>query len=326
MDLRSILGQIPCVALTATATEKTLSVIQEDLAMHNCKKVILSPHKKNIKYSVVEISHAKDYEKNFTWLVNLIKDKQQDTAKFLIFFKKMTYLTEVYEYLNSELKGDGYVNYDPKGTNDDRNHLFEMYHMKVQEEVKENIVNTFMDPNGHIRVVLCSSSFSMGLNLRDVDLVIHYGVPSDLDDYLQQTGRAGRDSSHQAHAIVLRHKQCLLGKNIKPEMKLVVKTRGCRRVALYQSYVPGIEPLETRHNCCDNCAHMCDCQPNCDGMTPPIVAQILLNLQHKESDDSTDENNEYDDIVMSESDDEIIELYRRAKPSAIIYTGDSDSD
>ena len=49
--------------------------------------------------------------------------------------------------------------------------MVEMYHMKTQDEVKENIIKTFMDPSSHLHVVLCSASFSMGLNLRSLDYV-----------------------------------------------------------------------------------------------------------------------------------------------------------
>ena len=136
--------------------------------MDDCHEVIVPPYKENIKYSVIDVGDSKNYEQNLGWLVRLLRQEKIQTPRILLFFRKMTYLTGAYEFLDDELGSDGYINYAEHGCNDDRNHLLEMYHMKVQDEVKENIVKTCMDITGHIRVVLCSSSFSMGLNLRDV--------------------------------------------------------------------------------------------------------------------------------------------------------------
>ena len=63
-----------------------------------------------------------------------------------------------------------------------------MYMMKTDELVKDSIVKSFVDTSSHLRLVFCSSSFSMGLNLRGLETVIHYGVPTNFDEYLQQTG------------------------------------------------------------------------------------------------------------------------------------------
>lgn len=72
--------------------------------------------------------------------------------------------------------------------------------------MKESICTSYQNPNGNIRVVLCSTSFSMGLDVKGVDTVVHYGPANDIDDYLQETGRAGRDPLIQSHAILLLYK------------------------------------------------------------------------------------------------------------------------
>ena len=106
--------------------------------------------------------------------------------------------------------------------------LFQMYHMKTEETLKKNILNSFMDTNGHVRIVLCSTSFSMGLDLRDVPYVVHYGPSNDLSSYLQETGRCAWDQSIQGQAVLLKYPRCLSSSNITGEMKEYMKTRGCR--------------------------------------------------------------------------------------------------
>ena len=58
------------------------------------------------------------------------------------------------------------MNFTPAGPNDDRNRLFGMYHLKTDEEVKETDASSYQDPDGVTRVVLCSTSFSMGLDVK----------------------------------------------------------------------------------------------------------------------------------------------------------------
>ena len=106
----------------------------------------------------------------------------------IVFFRQISHLISTSAYVDHELGEHGYGNFDEDAVNDDRNHMIEMYMMKTDELVKDSIVKSFVDPSSHLRLVFCSSSFSMGLNLRGLETVIHYGVPTNFDEYLQQTG------------------------------------------------------------------------------------------------------------------------------------------
>jgi superfamily II DNA helicase RecQ len=304
--------------LTATATPATVKIIVKDLDMQGCVHINVSPHKENIKYSVVKVGRPDELEHNFSFLVKMIRELKINMPRIIIFFRQMSHLTNAFEYVDHELGKEGYHNYDPNGVNDDRNHLLEMFVMKTDELVKANIVKTFINPDGHIRVIFCSSSFSMGLNLRKLDMVIHYGVTTDLDDYIQQTGRAGRDENHQAHAVIFLHRDSLKGKNIKREVKDFVKTDRCRRVKLYEAYVNGITPIEPPHKCCDNCAKICNCSDDCDHLIPDVIQRLLDSKEDSVSSDSEGSNIDFN----SDSD---IEVYRSRKPVALLPSS-SDSE
>ena len=77
-----------------------------------------------------------------------------------------------------------YLDYQEDEKNDDRNRLIDMFHMKTSDVVKSSICKSYEDPAGHIRVVLCSTSFSMGLDVKGVDAVVQYGPANSLEDYI----------------------------------------------------------------------------------------------------------------------------------------------
>lgn len=102
------------------------------------------------------------------------------------------------------------------------------------------------------------------MDIPDVGRIFHYGPPSSIDEYIQETGRAGRDGRF-AHAIILRHKYALQG-IVSPEMKEYVSGKGCRRATLLKAF--NCEPtLEGTFYCCDNCTSplfesCCSCDSN----------------------------------------------------------------
>lgn len=58
---------------------------------------------------------------------------------------------------------------------------------------QQNIVGSFTKPDGTLRLVFITVAFSMGLDLPNVRRIVHWSPPDDLDMYVQEIGRAGRD-------------------------------------------------------------------------------------------------------------------------------------
>ena len=198
--------------------------------MSDVYRLTVDPNKQNIKYWVFETTRFRgDISKDFDWLVDLLRSEKENTPRMIIFFRKIDHISDVYEHLETSLGEKAYVNFSENETNDDRNRLFDMYHLKTDEEVKDYIASSYQKKDGNVRVVLCSMSFSIGLDVKGVTTVIHYGACNDLDDYLQESGRAGRQQLENCHAIIIKYKQCLSSKNITPKMKIFIKTDSCRR-------------------------------------------------------------------------------------------------
>ena len=53
------------------------------------------------------------------------------------------------------------------------------------------ILESLLVPSGVVRIIFATSSLGMGMNLQDVNTVVHYGSPCSLEDYFQESGRGG---------------------------------------------------------------------------------------------------------------------------------------
>ena len=74
------------------------------------------------------------------------------------------------------------------------------FHAGLPPEEKKTVQRRFI--GGDLRVIAATNAFGMGIDKPDVRLVIHADIPSSLENYLQEAGRAGRDQQ-QAHCVLL---------------------------------------------------------------------------------------------------------------------------
>ena len=205
VELRAIIGEVPVVALTATASPDGQKSLVKELKLFPCFSLILPPRKDNLKYIVHQLPKDADIAMYFGWLIDLLRINGKSTEKMIVFFHKIKMQSEANEYIDEELGPDGHVGDPP---HNDTTHLFEMYHMKTDECVKNSVLDHFGTEGGIMRCALASSSFSMGLNIKDIKYVIHFGPAMTLDDFLQETGRAGRNGE-QSYSIMLLYPRCL---------------------------------------------------------------------------------------------------------------------
>lgn len=75
------------------------------------------------------------------------------------------------------------------------------FHGKMERETKTANQNAFL--SGQARVMVATTAFGMGVDKKDIGLVIHYDISDSLENYVQEAGRAGRDEALQAECYVL---------------------------------------------------------------------------------------------------------------------------
>ncbi|MFE8695619.1 RecQ family ATP-dependent DNA helicase [Cytobacillus sp. FJAT-53684] len=167
-DVREKLGNPLTLALTATATPEVKEDLIESLGLGNWNEFIYSVDRPNISLSVETISSYQDKTER---LVELIKN----------------------------LKGPGIIYFSSKKVSEQMAVLLKergidkvmAYHGGMEQESRVLIQQQFL--HGQLDIICATSAFGMGINKGNIRYVIHFHMPLQLESYLQEIGRAGRD-------------------------------------------------------------------------------------------------------------------------------------
>lgn len=90
-----------------------------------------------------------------------------------------------------------YKKYDENGVEDlcklakERGFNAEFFHSDIEQKKKESVLEEFK--NGHINIVFATNAFGMGIDIPDIEIVIHYMIPESVEQFYQEIGRAGRN-------------------------------------------------------------------------------------------------------------------------------------
>ena len=172
--------RIPVSCFTATAKQKVISDIRE--YFKKCLDLDLELYatdatRENLRYGVL----FRETEEDKYWaLRSLIQTKNCPTIVYVSRTAKSRQLAE-------KLTSDGLPAKPYNG----------------RMEVLEKIENQEAFLRNEIKVIVATSAFGMGVDKKDVGLVIHYDISDSLENYVQEAGRAGRDENLEAECYVL---------------------------------------------------------------------------------------------------------------------------
>ena len=177
--VRETLPDVPVLALTATAPPEVVTDIQQRLGFSEPNVLRKSFHRENLYY-IVRRTDKKPEQ------IAHILSRVEGSA--IVYVRNRKRAQELAEWLNLQFPISN----------------IQYYHAGLTTKVRNERQQAWKE--GRTRVIVATNAFGMGIDKADVRLVIHHDLPSSLESYYQEAGRAGRDGK-TAYAVLLYNDQ-----------------------------------------------------------------------------------------------------------------------
>lgn len=179
---KNLTAPIPVSCFTATAKQKVISDIRDyfqDKLGVELELFTSAASRENLRYVVL---HQETEADKYNVLRSLIEQKDCPTIVYVSRTRRTWELAE-------KLTSDGFPARPYNG----------------RMAPADKIANQDAFIRGDVRIIVATSAFGMGVDKKDVRLVVHYDISDSLENYIQEAGRAGRDPSMTAECYVLFH-------------------------------------------------------------------------------------------------------------------------
>ena len=168
-DIRAKLASPPTIALTATATPEVRRDIARVLGLANPEVVLTGFDRPNLRWHVVRTKN--DAEKDGT-LVDVLK--RHDGVAIVYAATRKTVDRVAHVLTRAGIRA-------------------EAYHAGLDDARRREVQDAFMSER--VRAIVATNAFGMGIDKKNVRVVVHHAMPGSLEAYYQEAGRAGRDGA-----------------------------------------------------------------------------------------------------------------------------------
>lgn len=170
-EFRKLLGNPLTIALTATATtDVQLDIITKlNIPKDEIKIFHEGINRPNLRLEALDIFDDKE---KYAAIISVLKNYD---GSGIIYFA----LIQTLEKFSQKLSDNGFKH--------------GVYHGKLEDKQRKQMQRDFL--TGRQKLILATNAFGMGIDKADIRFVIHAEVPSSIESYYQEIGRAGRDGN-----------------------------------------------------------------------------------------------------------------------------------
>ena len=215
--IKELIPETPILALTATATNKVAQDIEENLKFTRSNIIKTKLSRDNVAYFVTNTNQK---EEKILELINQIKSSS------IVYVRTRKEAKRLSEILNKNKYNSEY------------------YHAGIQSHKRKEIQDRWT--NNETRIIVATNAFGMGIDKNDVKLIIHTYLPENIETYLQQSGRAGRNGDSAYSFILVNKKDVKIQKEIfKLKYPEIDEIRSCyQKIANYLQIAENVIPEE----------------------------------------------------------------------------------